>query len=153
MPLLSQVIRFGLISALVALSVVSIAACGLFGEKNALGVKTGDCFDGDSLVSGSATEVEVVDCSERHGFEVFHVEELPKGDFPGEAEVNAAAAEVCEGENFESFVGVEYLSSEIYSWSLAPQASDWEESGYREIVCYLSTPGEAVSGTLEGAGR
>lgn len=67
--------------------------------------------------------------------------------------MSADAMEACEGENFESFVGVEYLSSEIYSWSLVPQASDWEESGYREIVYYLSTPGEAVSGTLEGAGR
>ncbi|USY18112.1 septum formation family protein [Nocardiopsis exhalans] len=132
---------------------MGITACGLFGENNSFGVRTGDCFDQDAPASVSASEVEVVDCSEPHEFEVFHVEELPKGDFPGEAAVSAAAVEACEGENFESFVGVEYLSSEIYSWSLVPQASDWEESGYREIVCYLSIPGEALSGTLEGADR
>ncbi|WP_017582594.1 septum formation family protein [Nocardiopsis valliformis] len=118
-----------------------------------MGVGVGDCFDQDDPASVSASVVEVVDCSEPHEFEVFHVEELPQGDFPGEAEVSAAAVEACEGENFESFVGVEYPSSEIYSWSLVPQASDWEESGYREIVCYLSIPVEALSGTLEGAGR
>ena len=65
------------------------------------------------------------------------------------AELSAAAVEACEGENFESFVGVEYLSSEIYFWSLVPQDSDWEESGYRGDRLLPQHPG---GGSLRDTG-
>lgn len=97
MPLLSHFVRFGSLSVMAVVATMGITACGLFGENNSFGVRTGDCFDQDAPASVSASEVEVVDCSEPHEFEVFHVEELPKGDFPGEAAVSAAAVEACEG--------------------------------------------------------
>lgn len=157
-------VRFGRSSFSVFLTagvILALSGCGtigtLFGKGNVLGVEAGDCFDEGAmrttLVTEEGTGVETVDCSDPHDFEVFHVEELPKGAFPGEVEVGEASRRVCEGERFEAFVGAEYLESEIYSWALAPSATDWDESGHREIVCYLSAPGESVSGSLEGAGR
>lgn len=140
---------------------VGLSACALLNpfldQGNVLRATVGDCFDesamSTALESEDTSKVELVDCSEPHDFEVFHIEELAKGGFPGEVAVGEAARQACEGDDFKNFIGVEYLNSEIYSWSLVPQVADWEESNNREIVCYLGAPEGAVSGTLEGADR
>ncbi len=151
--------RFLLFLAVVSAFGISswVLASSLLGKGNIMGVTVGDCFDEiairDALASEGTSEVELVDCSEPHDFEVFHIEELAKGDFPGEIALAEVARNNCEGEYFENFIGVEYLSSEIYSWSIVPQSADWEESGSREIVCYIGAPEGALSGTLEGINR
>lgn len=112
----------------------------------------GTCFDDEGL-SSEVTDVPVVDCDEPHDNEVFHVFDLPDGDWPGDEAVLDAADEVCLGSAFADFVGTAYLDSEVDAFSITPTQGSWEQADDREVICAAWVPGERPTGTLAGAGR
>jgi hypothetical protein len=153
------------VSAAACAAAVSLTGCGAVlngvlgaagGEADIFQIEVGDCFIGadmaTSLADTEVSEVPTVDCAEEHDSEVYHIEVLPEGDFPGTASIEASATEVCESK-FEEFVGISYLESEIYYSTFTPLEEGWNTIDDREIVCYLVTNGEMVTGSLAGAAR
>lgn len=116
----------------------------------------GDCFTeaefNTSFTGDEVSEVPTLDCAEEHDAEVYHIETLSEGAFPGETAIESSATEACET-NFETFIGVPYLESELYYSYLTPTEDGWNTIDDREIVCYIVTSGEMVTGTLAGAAR
>ncbi|MGW5877713.1 septum formation family protein [Nocardiopsis terrae] len=157
----SPAVRTAFRTALAAGAVVSLSACGLltsyFGAGNVHEIAVGDCFNESEIQTafseGEVSDIPLVECSEPHDSEVFHTEDLPEGDFPGEASLEASLDEICTGSAFEGFVGIDYAESELYVSGLMPTSQTWEHFDDREILCYVLTEGEPVSESLEGANR
>lgn len=103
--------------------------------------------------SGTATEpaIEVVPCSEPHGFEVFATTELAAGDYPGIGEADAQAQEFCRAE-FGKFIGLEYDDSELDLQYFYPVESEWDTANGRAVICLAGRVGEPTTGTLRDAG-
>lgn len=162
MPSLSPAVRNTSLTLLATGAAVSLSACGLvnsfLGAGNVMEIQVGDCFteaEMETALGGGdeISEIPLIDCSEPHDSEVFYVEDLPEGDFPGEASVMASMEEICSGSAFEEFIGVDYMESEIYAAGLYPNSQGWELFDDREILCYVVTEGETFTGTLAGANR
>lgn len=141
--------RWMFVGALLVLG-LGLAACSSDVAANDLEV--GDCTDQD--LSGAVGEVDTVDCEESHTAEVFAVFDVEGDDFPGTAEISAEAAEGCNGDRFEDYVGVPYEESEIYTTYLVPTEETWNEADDRTIICFAITEdGSPTEGSVEGADR
>ncbi|WP_306366873.1 septum formation family protein [Nocardiopsis sp. CC223A] len=152
------------LSLMAGTAAVALTGCGAVtgllgaasGQDDVFQLEVGDCFtQAEMNASFSGEEVSgipTVDCAEEHDAEVYHIEVLPEGDYPGTESLNATGEEVCTAE-FEEFVGIAYEESEIYFSLLTPIEQGWTAMDDREIVCYLITNGEMVTGTLAGAAR
>ena len=102
------------------------------------------------LQSGEVSDVPLVECSEEHDGEFFHSHELSVDSYPGDTAVSGEAEEICAGGAFTDFVGVDYMSSEIYVGYLTPTEQTWNQLDDREILCYLETT-DLVTESQEGA--
>lgn len=117
-------------------------------------IEIGDCFtaDGDEIES-----VTVVDCSEPHVYEAYHVLDHGAGAdeaYPGDDAILEYADTECQPP-FEEFVDFDYETSIWYITSVTPSAATWAD-GDREIICTLNQQdagGEPieVTGSAEGA--
>jgi hypothetical protein len=125
-----------------------VAACG---GGNVFNLEVGTCFDDTDETEVS--NVPVVDCSEPHDNEVFAVFDYTETDtFPGGTEMNAAAQDLCVAE-FEAYVGLGYLESELNVFPITPTQGSWDD-GDREIICALYNLDLAkLTGSMEGAAR
>ncbi|MDT9594112.1 septum formation family protein [Nocardioides zeae] len=121
------------------------------GEADVFSLALGDCIDDDGL-GNEVSDVAAVPCAEPHDNEVFHVVEMEGDDWPGDEAVEAAVEEGCVGE-FETFVGVAYMDSELDIFPLTPTQGSWEQGDDREILCLIYDPAGPVEGSLEGAAR
>ncbi|WP_160050318.1 MULTISPECIES: septum formation family protein [unclassified Nocardiopsis] len=161
MSTLSPVLRAAGASVLAAGTVLSLSGCGavmsLLGQGNVMELNVGDCFVESSmntaLADSEVSDVPLVDCAEEHDSEFFFSHEMTEDEYPGDAATQTQAEEICTGQNFTDFVGVSYDESEIYAAYLYPTQETWDLLNDREIICYVNTPGEMVTGTLEGANR
>ncbi len=113
-------------------------------ETSVFDLNVGDCINSDAL-NGTVTDVGTLDCAAPHDYEVFHAFDVPDGDFPGDAGLQAAGEE-CFTE-FEAFVGTAYAESALYVQTLTPTPESWG-GGDREILCMLyATPDAGVTVT------
>ncbi len=123
---------------LVSLFVLLVASACSTGNVGQLEV--GDCFDdweGATADTGSQeiTDVPIIECAEPHDNEIYSMEDLPDGTFPGNAAVEEAVVEMCY-DGFEAFVGLPYEESSLdFGW-LFPTADSWAD-GDREVVCFV----------------
>ena len=126
-------------------------------DVDVMDVTVGDCFFEDemntALGSDAVNSIPVVECTDPHDAEVFHVEDLPAGDFPGETSVQSSMEDICTGTAFESFIGVDYQVSSIYVGGLKPTEQTWDQLDDREILCYAISDTGSTSESLEGANR
>lgn len=128
--------------------VLAAAGCELL-VSDALRLEVGDCLADEDLAP-LVERVETVPCDEPHNYEVYASIELPDGEFPGTAAIETEA-QACE-EEFEIFVGVPYVESELHALPLTPTEESWELDD-REILCLIHEEDTETAGTLEGAGR
>lgn len=118
----------------VTTSLAAIDPVRAFGLVSIYGLQVGDCLlDFD----GSVTTFEVLSCDDPHDHEVFVAAELPPGPYPGEAAIEAQAAELCYGDAFEEFVGVPAARSAITAVPSRPWPETWA-MGDRTINCLLT---------------
>jgi len=133
---------------LILLMALLAAACG---GGNVFSLEVGTCFDDTDETEVSS--VPLVDCAEPHDNEVFAVFDYTETDtFPGAEAMNQAAHELCVAE-FEAFVGLGYLESELNVFPITPTEGSWDD-GDREIVCALyNVDLSKLTGSMEGAAR
>lgn len=137
--------------AIVAAALLS--GCSLLGDSvEDMQLAAGECIN-DSIVGEEGEQevgaLPVVDCAEPHTAEVYHVEDLPDGEF-NTVTVGDTADDVCYN-NFEPFVGIAYEDSTIYISSIVPSYDTWE-AGDRQIACLLvGETGEEFTGSLQGS--
>lgn len=117
-----------------------------------LDLRVGDCFhDPDGMDwEYAGRDIIVVDCEQRHGYEVFDSSELEGTAWPGETGIIDAADMACYAA-FEEFVDYSYYRSELYYSWFAPTEASWQE-GDRLLLCVVSDPARST-GSLEGARR
>ncbi|KOX24236.1 septum formation family protein [Nocardiopsis sp. NRRL B-16309] len=115
-------------------------------------LEEGDCTN-EVEEQDNIVEVPLVDCDDPHEFEVYVKDDLDAdGEYPGDQEVSDMTAELCNDE-FEDFVGMEYLDSELLFTSYFPTPTSWNLYDNREYLCLVYDPDGPVEGTLEGSER
>lgn len=97
------------------------------------------------------SRVEVIPCDDPHNVEVYYVEALPEGRYPGQHAVLTRAEEVCAAE-LTKFIGLPYDDSVIEGFYYVPNERDWASHDHRSITCLAAAPGE-TTGTLRDARR
>lgn len=116
---------------MIALVAMTTACAG-----NVFSLEVGQCFN-DPDEFDEVSSVETVDCSESHDNEVYHLFDLPDGDYPGRLTAQDLADTGCEAA-FESYVNRDYPSSAYVISTLVPSSDSWESSAKdREVVCFL----------------
>ena len=100
-------------------------------------LSVGDCFSGPeaSYTATEVSDVDVVECSEPHRYEIYAAKEMTNSSFPGESQAANMADDYCLS-RFESFVGMEYDYSIYYISSVFPTSGAWSQ-GDRSIQCAL----------------
>ena len=107
------------------------------GAVSVLDLRPGICFNIDEAETDTVASVP---CTQAHEFEVFFVVDYPGGrDYPSDDALEDFEDETCEGDAFESYVGLDYPSSRYYADAFLPTEETWAE-GDREVVCILYDP-------------
>lgn len=120
------------------------------GAADVFSLRVGDCFN--DVSQDQVSDVPGVPCTTPHDNEVYYLFQMPDGDFPGEAAIDAAVEESCLPE-FESYVGIPYADSTLDYFPLTPTEASWNGLKDREVVCSVYDPAGQTTGTLKGAAR
>jgi hypothetical protein len=122
-------------------------------------LRPGDCFSDDVLAEAdvdeeveASTHVRVVPCEETHQFEVFHVLELPDGDYPGPQGVEARLVGCLDA--YTDYVGRRWRPRSGLDVSYYyPTKTSWR-FGDRRVVCSLYEVARSErTGSLRGSRR
>lgn len=135
------------LSGVWVLGIAAFAVAGVSGAfddtnhvADATATQIGQCADTDALTP------HIVPCSRIHEEEVFWVEELRAGPYPG-SDLELLADEACSG-HFAAYVGEEYHDSDLdYEW-YAPSREEWG-ANERRVICVIST--DATVGTVRNS--
>ena len=125
-------------SSLQRVAVIVIGMSVLAGCSTTIdSLSVGDCFSGPeaSYTATEVSDVDVVECSEPHRYEIYAVKEMTNSSFPGQSQAANMADDYCLS-RFESFVGMEYDYSIYYLSSVFPTSGSWSQ-GDRSIQCAL----------------
>jgi hypothetical protein len=128
--------------------VVALIASACSG--NVFDLEVGQCFDDPDDFS-EVSDVAIVDCAEPHDNEVYHLFDVPDGDYPGLTVIETAATDGCLGA-FDAYVGKAYIDSDLDIRYLYPSEDTWGE-GDREVVCSLyNLFDEQMTGSMRNSG-
>ena len=109
-------------------------------------IDAGECFneylfrDASDFVQQITT---IVGCEGPHDREAYFRAEFPGGEtaaYPLENELERWADLTCLDE-FESFVGLEYVLSSLEIGTVVPTFDGWTDDGDRAVVCYVFPDG------------
>jgi hypothetical protein len=118
-------------------------------QRGLFSLRLGDCFDapeGTDIIGG----VQVTDCSNVHGFEVFGFGEVPDAAEFDAAAVAAAADAICIPE-FERYVGVAATESQLSIMHLSPTLGSWGSED-RSVTCLLFNPSGRLRNSMIRSG-
>lgn len=127
-------------TALVFDSTDSLQLAGV--STNPARIEFGQCFN-EYLFRDQADFVQqvttVVGCDGPHDREAYFTREYPGGEhasFPLDDELERWADRVCLDE-FESFVGLEYVLSALEIGAIVPTFEGWTDDADRNVICYV----------------
>lgn len=120
------------------------------GEVNFWDLEVGMCLN-DADLPEAFTSIPLVDCAVQHDSEVYAIESLAEGPYPGDEEVFRLAEDICF-DAFEPYVGTPYDRSLYYYGYYWPDKNNWG-FGDREIVCVLFDENGQIEGSVRGSGR
>lgn len=115
------------------------------GTVTATDVKEGDCL-AEIPSNTRVLTVKTVGCDQAHAGEVFAVLQMPDGDFPGQAAIDAYA-EKCSPE-LAAYSPDAMTDTSVQLYVLYPTAETWEQ-GDRAVTC-IATLDPPRSGTIKG---
>lgn len=122
---------------------------------NPFDLDQGDCFNEYRFTDRAGNRQQLtsrVDCARPHDREVYFKVDHP-GDadarYPGESELLQWATDTCL-EEFETFVGKEYILSALEFATLQPSFETWNGAGrHRGVTCFLFPfEGGRLQGTM-----
>ena len=120
------------------------------GSVSAFELRVGDCSNPD--LGETVRDLGVVPCADSHTHEVFHLAEHPDVPYPGSAALEVFAEQQCVGA-FGDYVGVELTESSLYFTYLYPSVGTWNDDEDREVVCFVVSREEPLTGSVRGSGR
>lgn len=121
------------------------------GDTDVFALQVGDCFTDDSE-SEQVSSVPTVPCSEPHDSEIYAEMTFDDGDYPGDDALAETAWRFC-GEQFASFVSLDYEDSALEYYPITPTQAGWEQIDDRLVSCAIYDPQGDVTGSLAGVGR
>ena len=145
---------FGIVGALTAASRDESGAIVEEGTLHITDVRVGDCFD---LNEGPDIEevgdIRAIPCDEPHSYEAYFTTDLAAGDFPSQSVLDAEAEAACLP-SFETYVGRDYQTSELYVTTFEPTPEGWNLND-RSLLCTVSTENTAtpLTGSVRASGR
>ena len=119
------------------------------GSVSAFEVQVGDCTNAE--LKDETTSLSVVPCVEPHTHEAYFTTDHPDGPYPGATALEVFAEQQCVGA-FADYVGIEVAESRFYFTYLYPSVSTWNDKEDRQVVCFVVSRDELVTGTLKDAG-
>lgn len=128
-----------------------LVACG-DDTSSVFALEVGDCFNDQEGAGDVVFDVPVVPCNEPHDNEIYYEFSMTDAVFPGDDATLESSAFRCLDE-FQAFVGTEYLESDLDLFPITPTAASWEE-GDRVVYCVLyAVDLSKLTGTMRGSGR
>lgn len=113
-------------------------------------VRVGDCINFvDAIDQGEDTLVSTldrVDCFEAHDAEVYALFDLADGAWPG-ADVAYFEGDTHCYEQFEAYVGIDYMDSYYFYEVYTPTPDSWA-TGDRTVACALVDPSDVLTKPL-----
>ena len=142
--------RHRLILSLLAVALVA-SACG--DDTSVFDLGVGDCFnDQEDLTETEVSEVATVDCSSPHDNEIYFEFSMTDAVFPGNDAALESSSFRCLDE-FEAFVGIDYLESDLDLFPITPTATSWAE-GDRVVYCAVyALDLSKLEGSVRGSNR
>ena len=116
-------------------------------------LQVGDCFNFNNNDSSTQVgDVEVVDCSAPHLYEVYNNYQITQSTFPDTSTMESEQRTACY-DTFETYVGTSYDRSQYDATTLTPTEASWAQ-GDHTITCILKTKdGSEITGSLKGAAK
>ena len=115
-------------------------------------LQVGDCFSYSNSSSTQVGDVEVVDCSAPHLYEVYNNYQITQSTFPDTSTMESEQRTACY-DTFETYVGTSYDRSQYDATTLTPTEASWAQ-GDHTITCILKTKdGSEITGSLKGAAK
>lgn len=111
-------------------------------------IREGDCFDDPD--GESVDGFPVVPCDEVHDNQVFHLFEVPDGEYPGQDALTRMALERCEAAPFTDWTALPLAESDLDVYAVVPSPDTWDRFDDRTVVCALfSRDRSPLRGTSE----
>jgi hypothetical protein len=151
-------------SGILALAVLGavLAGCSSSGGGNGsvsvFSVQPGQCFQAPSKVQAELSSLQKVPCSTPHTREAYAIVHYsaPGGGgttvsaYPGSDALSAFAKGAC-AQQYRGYVGVDYLDSSLFFTYLFPSARSWQSDDDRSIVCFVTTTGQPLTGSVKNS--
>lgn len=119
----------------------------------------GDCFLAPAEVKAELPDLSKVPCDVAHQQELYAIVtySVPEGtptdtvdNYPGDAALDTYAQGVC-AERFTDYVGLAYPDSGLWMTYLLPSARSWQQGKDRDILCFVTTTGGALTKSVKGS--
>jgi hypothetical protein len=164
-------VRHVAVGAVIALLALSCAGCGWFGgggsgakSESVFSVRPGQCFQTPTSVQAELSSLKGIPCSDPHTREAYALVPYAassggsgtasatgsSGAYPGSDALSAFAQGAC-AQRFTSYVGVDYLDSSLFFTYLLPSARSWQSDDDRDVICFVTTTGGTLSGSVKGS--
>lgn len=138
----------------------ALTACGHKGDGNSVSVfdvKAGECFNAPSTVSAELSKITQIPCAKEHLREAYAVTAYKAAAgssdaYPGADALSTYSKGVC-AQQYKPYVGVDYLDSGLFFTYLFPSARSWEQDHDRAIVCFVTSSGEPLTGSVKNSKR
>jgi len=163
MPDRTRLGRCGATALAVVLALPLLGGCGYFGDSDegegvsVFSIKPGQCFEAQGEVKAQLSELTELDCDQDHAQESYAVVKyVAEGSqtpdtYPGDDALAKFANGACAGE-YGKYVGVDYLDSKLFYTYLLPSARSWDDDD-RSVVCFVTSAGEPLQGSVKGSKR
>jgi len=129
-----------------ALALVGVSGCTM---NSVMNLEVGDCLNQSDLQGEEVSSAKALECSEEHDAEIYAAHEFSGDEYPGMDAVRAESEEACLAQ-FEEFIGVPYMESELYVNMLYPTEETWDDADDRTTLCIVES-NEPITQSLEGA--
>jgi hypothetical protein len=144
--------------ALVAALVAGCSGSSPSTSESVFAVRPGQCFIAPKDVHTQLSNLSRVLCKEKHNQEAYARVQFSTGSsanstgspYPGTDALETFAKGAC-AQRFASYVGVDYLDSSLFFTYLLPSARSWEQARDRTILCFITTTGGELTGSVKGS--
>lgn len=125
-------------------------------EVSVFNVQIGQCFASQQEIQAEIATLSAIPCDGPHRQEAYATVayEPPAGvqgdAFPGDANLKSYADAKC-AEQFQAYVGINYLDSSLFFTYLVPSARGWEQENDRSVVCFITTTGAELTSSAKAS--